>query len=191
MTPSESLVGSIVIFQDRMWYGDPRRGSFVARVDGHSAGTIAVLGSVRVEAQPGQHSVRIRQWWYRSPQIEVTVTPGVTVYLRGDIDRSKGTLSRMVKMFFAPSSSLALEIQNSGPAPDRLQNLGRAMQPVKRRQPVIAGVQTAGLLIAILGIDHKVTTLAIIGVAIFVAGLILGIRTFITARRGAAREDVN
>lgn len=104
--------GKVVVFQDRDWaITDPRLGAFVVSVDGNRpSGVAPVRGETSVEVPPGRHTVRIRQWWYRSPQVEVNIGPGQVVRLRADIDRSVGVIRRMGRMLVRPFRSLTLEV---------------------------------------------------------------------------------
>jgi hypothetical protein len=55
-------------------------------------------------------TVRIRQWWYKSPSVEVTIVADEKVRLRGDIPRSMRLLRGMARFILHPTSSLVLEI---------------------------------------------------------------------------------
>ena len=97
------------MFQDRKWFGDPRLGSFVVYIDRKRAGVAAVGGELALDVARGRHEVRIRQWWYRSQSIEVSLEGDQVVRLRADIPRSMGFMRRMVQAIFRPSSLLVLE----------------------------------------------------------------------------------
>ena len=106
---TEGEIGRLVVFQDRKWVvADPRLGAFSVSIDGTRVGIARVEGEFGREVSPGSHRVRIRQWWYRSPPVEVDVLKGETVRLRADIDRSVGPVRRMGRMLVHPSRSLTL-----------------------------------------------------------------------------------
>lgn len=106
---TEGAMGRLVVFQDRKWVvADPRLGAFSVSIDGLRVGIAHVGGEVGSDVLPGKHRVRIRQWWYRSPPLEVEVLNGQTVRLRADIDRSIGVVRRMGRMLLHPSRSLTL-----------------------------------------------------------------------------------
>ncbi len=93
-----------------MWAGDPRLGAFVVSVDGNRIGVAPVQGESSSEVSAGRHTVRIRQWWFRSPSVQVDVASGQVVRLRADNDRSVGVPRRMGRMFVHPFRSLTLEV---------------------------------------------------------------------------------
>jgi len=102
MSPGQAR---IAVFQDRAWFGDPRLGAFVLYLDGVRAGTVPVLGSYSTLLDAGNHSVRIRQWWYRSRTLSVVIADGETLRLRADVPHGPKSFLRLV---FRPSSSLTL-----------------------------------------------------------------------------------
>ena len=107
--PMVELNGTIQVFQDRKWFGDPRLGAFVVYIDGKRAGVARVSGHMTSQVASGRHSVRIRQWWYRSPSFEVNVVGDENVRLRADIPRSIGFARGMARAILRPSSLLVLE----------------------------------------------------------------------------------
>ena len=98
----------IIVFQDRSWFGDPRLGAFVLSIDGRRAGVVRVQDSLTVSLQPGQHALRIRQWWYRSPAVSLDVSAAQQVRLRADIDRTMGGFRRWLRFMFTPWKALVL-----------------------------------------------------------------------------------
>jgi hypothetical protein len=105
---ADPFTGTVVVFQDRMWFGDPRLGAFVVYVDGKRAGVAPVQGQLTVAVTPGVHRVRVRQWWYRSPLVEVAVAEREVVRLRADIPRSTAFPARMARFTFTPSKCFVL-----------------------------------------------------------------------------------
>jgi hypothetical protein len=106
VTP-EGPASSVVLFQDREWFGDPRPGAFSVSIAGNRVGKLPVRDALTVPVSPGRHVVGIRQWWYRSPPLTVDVEQGGTVRLRGDVSRSR-FLAGMAQFLFTPSSALVL-----------------------------------------------------------------------------------
>ena len=100
--------GVLVVFQDRKWVGDLRLGAFTVAIDGVRTGVARVQGEVSAQVSPGRHTVRIRQWWYRSPSVDVDVPEGQTVRMRADVDMSVGRARRVGRMLLRPSRSLTL-----------------------------------------------------------------------------------
>lgn len=109
----EASSSTVLVFQDRKWFGDPRLGTFVVIVDGRREGVAPVRGQVVVRVKPGVHRVRVRQWWYRSPELELTVPDGATVRLRADIPKQIGVGKRIARFIFKPSHSLTLTREGS------------------------------------------------------------------------------
>jgi hypothetical protein len=106
---------TIVVFQERDWFGDPRLGAFTVSVDRKQVGRVAVNGSSTFPVSAGTHTVRIRQWWYRSPSITLNVPSGADARLRADVPRSLSFLRRMGRFLFAPSACLVLESTSDAP----------------------------------------------------------------------------
>jgi hypothetical protein len=104
---------TVLVFQDRQWFGDPRLGAFIVTVDGRRVGVAPVRGRLVVRVQPGVHTLRIRQRWYRSPGIELTVAEGATVRLQADIPKHLGFAKRMARFMFKPSCALMLTRDDS------------------------------------------------------------------------------
>jgi hypothetical protein len=101
--------GTLVVFQDREWFGDPRLAAFNVTVDGHGKGKARLKSELVVPLPSGTHTVRIRQWWYRSPPLSIELPAGATLRLKADIASSRPLLSRFAKMVFQPGTSLVLE----------------------------------------------------------------------------------
>ena len=89
---SDSRTG-IEVFQDRQWAGDPRLGTFTLYLDGTRAGLVRPLSKLRVDVEPGPHSLKTRQWWYRSPVITVEVEAGEVVRLKADGPKGRNDFS--------------------------------------------------------------------------------------------------
>jgi hypothetical protein len=92
----------------RVWVGNPAQGRFVIYLDGHRAGSVLPLDSLALEAEPGSHTVYIRQYWVRSPQVRVELTEGSCEILNADICRSGGFLRRFFRALFFPKHALTL-----------------------------------------------------------------------------------
>ena len=82
---------------------------FHVRLDGHKAGFVPLHGSMTTSVMPGAHTVRVRLWWYRSREVEVTVTSGETMELVADIRRERPVIKRIAELMFRPGSSLSLK----------------------------------------------------------------------------------
>lgn len=175
--------GTIVVFQDREWFGDPRLGAFVMSVDGKRVGRVALHGECACQVMPGQHTVRVRQWWFRSPPVRVNVTSGSTARLRADIPLSLSFFRRMAKGLFAPGKCLTLESSDIGSDPTRVSAsrrsseqgrkalLGQGVLGIIGFSLVLVGVKTGPLLIGL-------------GLLLVVVSTALAIRQVASARKG-------
>jgi hypothetical protein len=101
---------TLVVENSYQWIGSPGLGAFVVYVDGQRAGVAALGSRLRVPVNSGQHTVRIRLWWwYRSPTVMLTVGPGETRRLSADIPRQQMVLASIVRGMFDPFHWLSLE----------------------------------------------------------------------------------
>ena len=104
-----AATGRIVIESDRHWFGDPRFGTFAVYLDHTRAGRLRPKDRLDIPCGAGSHVLRIRQWWYRSKLVQVTVSEGRTITLTADIPR-EGSLVRRVALFlFTPGQALSLK----------------------------------------------------------------------------------
>ena len=100
--------GYVEVFQDRSWFGDPKLAVFSVYVDKKRVGKVPLQSSVRFPVAPGQHRLRVRQWYYGSRPVEVTVAAGETLRYRADVPRGEGVRGA-VRMAFNPAHCLVLE----------------------------------------------------------------------------------
>jgi hypothetical protein len=100
---------SLVVQNAYQWAGTAGAGGFVVYVDGKRAGVATLGGELRLRVDSGQHTVRVRLWWYFSPTVTLTVEPGQTRRLSADIPRKRMVLARMVRAIVDPLHSLSLE----------------------------------------------------------------------------------
>jgi hypothetical protein len=106
-SPGDSAV--LVVENAYQWVGSAGLGTFAVYVDGRRAGVATLGDRLRVRVDSGQHTVRVRLWWwYRSPMVRLTVGPGETRRLRADIPRQQAVLTRIVRGIFDPFHSLSL-----------------------------------------------------------------------------------
>jgi hypothetical protein len=105
----KGLMAAVKIVNAYQWVLDPRWGCFHVRLDGHKAGLAPLHESLTTSVMPGAHNVRVRLWWYRSRDVEVTARPGETVELVADIRRERPVLKRIAELMFRPGSSLSLK----------------------------------------------------------------------------------
>jgi hypothetical protein len=99
---------SIRVDHRRTWFGDQRLGAFRLSLDGQRVGVVMPGEIFDLTVTPGPHTLRIRQWWYRSPPLAVEVDPSEVVLLDADVDRSVGAFRRFLILLFKPSRALTL-----------------------------------------------------------------------------------
>lgn len=111
MTTDESRYGWISVRNDYMWNGpNPRSAIIFISIDGKRKGAVPIQETERIPVYPGMHTLRARLFlWYRSPRVKVNVSPGSTVPLRADIQRSGSFFLRMLRGMFDPFHCLVLE----------------------------------------------------------------------------------
>jgi hypothetical protein len=90
--------GNVEIFQDRNWFGNPRMAAFAVYVDGSPVGTVTLKGSLLVSLTPGVHHLRVRQWFFVSPEVLITVQSGNVVRLKADVPREGPFIPRLIRM---------------------------------------------------------------------------------------------
>ena len=108
--PASGDSAALVVENAYQWVGSAAFGTFAVYVDGRRAGVAPLGGRLRLRVDSGQHTVRVRLWWwYRSPTVRVTVGPGETRRLSADIPRQQMVLTRIVRGILDPFHSLSLE----------------------------------------------------------------------------------
>lgn len=173
--------GSIVVFQDRAWFGGPKRGCFVVYVDGNRVGVAPVMGEIASTVTPGTHSVRIRQWWYRSPRVKVDVGTDAVVRLRADGPSALGLLRRMARMLLSPSTSLVLTLATPL-APETRIEVEHSIRRARTGLVVQAILGIAGSALAIVGFSIG-PAVVVLGVVVFLVGTALGVTSVLKAHR--------
>lgn len=107
--PAGRGVSSLVVENAYQWVGTAGAGGFVVYVDGERAGVATLGRQLRLRVHPGQHTLRVRLWWYFSPTVKLTVEPGQTRRFSADIPRQHMVLARMARAIVDPLHSLSLE----------------------------------------------------------------------------------
>ncbi len=111
----EAPTGRIVVERNRDWFGDPRFGTFAVYLDHARAGRLRPKDRLGRRCAAGGHVLRIRQWWYRSKPVQVTVSEARTVTLTADILRDGNLMRRMAILLLTPSEALSLKEASEGP----------------------------------------------------------------------------
>lgn len=106
---------TLVVFQDRDWWINPRLAVFTVYVDNRRVGKATFQGRCVVSIQPGNHSVRARQWWFHSRPLSLDVAQGQTVTVRADVNRSGGFARTFARAMLRPFRSVRLELVSPSP----------------------------------------------------------------------------
>jgi hypothetical protein len=99
---------TIVVENQRPWFGDQRLGAFHLYIDGVRVGAVLPTEALSFEVAPGGHMLRIRRWWYYSPQMRIEISTGQALRVKADILRSGSLLRRFIITSFTPWRSLVL-----------------------------------------------------------------------------------
>jgi hypothetical protein len=108
-------VGSITVVNDYPWVGDPRLAATSVYLDRRRrrAGVAPVRGRLDLEVSPGNHEVRVRIWWFRSPKLLVEVKPGTPCVVRAD--KPHGTSGgATLRLAFRPLTAWSLTPDHTG-----------------------------------------------------------------------------
>jgi hypothetical protein len=184
-----SANGTIIVFQDREWFGDPRLGAFTMSVDSKRVGKVILHGECACQVVPGVHSVRIRQWWYRSPVVNVNVASGMTTRLRGDIPLSLSFLKRMAKFALSPSSCLVLEPAGVTTDQTRVSASRRVSEQGRRAALGNTVASIVGFVIVLIGAIKTAPVLIVLGLLLVVGGTALALRRILSARKGMSSSN--
>jgi hypothetical protein len=109
IAPTGRGASTLVVENAYQWVGSAGAGGFVVYVDGKRAGVATLGRQLRLRVDPGQHTLRVRLWWYFSPTVKLTVWDGQTRRFSADISRQHMVLARMARAIVDPLHSLSLE----------------------------------------------------------------------------------
>jgi hypothetical protein len=102
------LMSEIIVVNDSAWPGNPRLGAFTVAIDGRRVGQAALHGELRCAVAPGTHTVRVRQWHYKSPRLAVSVLPGASTVVRANKPAGPAWKA-MSRLALRPFRALSLE----------------------------------------------------------------------------------
>ncbi len=94
----------------RPWFGNQQLGAFVISVDRKRAGVLMPEGSLDVRCSAGRHRLSARQWWYRSPSIELDLGCGDVAELSVDLVHRDSVFRRFLTLMFLPWRGLAVTV---------------------------------------------------------------------------------
>lgn len=160
-------VGYVEISQDRDWFGPPRRAAFAVYVDGSHFGTLAIKSTIRMTLPIGPHRLRIRQFYFMSPTVNINVESGQTLRLKADIPRIPllRRFLKMLRIFRALDLSILEGKEEIGAQSVRLKS------PSQRRVLTSAFLQLLGFALLIVSIAQHNWLLAISSIVLVLAGL--------------------
>lgn len=175
-------VGHVEISQDRDWFGPPRRGAFAVYVDGSHFGTLAIKSTIRMTLPIGPHRLRIRQFYFMSPTVNINVESGQTLRLKADIPRIP-LLRRFLKMLRI-SRALDLSILEGK---EEIGAQSVWMKSPSQRVLTSAFLQLLGFALLIVSIAQHNWLLAISSIVLVLAGLGTAIYAVRSHRRGSSK----
>lgn len=173
---------TVVVFQDRTWFGDPRMGAFIVFLDGARVGVAPVQGQLELHVSPGLHSLRIGQSWFRSPRVNFDLGPGCHARFKADIPREVGLLPRFAKFAVAPRRCLVLQESTVVASPSRVERSLMASDTARRGLALQGLVGTVGLALLLVGLKVS-PAVAIVGAVIFLIGTAVGVAGMFRAKR--------
>lgn len=181
--PISGELSVIVVENSRDWFGNQRQGAFVVSVDGERVGIALPRERVSHTCAPGAHSVRIRQWWYRSAPTAVEVIAGEPTVLKGDIPRDRSVLGRMALLMFRPSRSLALTPENGFWMSAQHDDAPKLTEGSAREFRVIGYVSLVAALVMVASAVHHVWPLVFVGAAALILAPLIEFRRIARRRR--------
>ena len=93
---------SLEVWTNRNWHANPRLGELIVYLDGRNVGHLPRPGRLLVPCDSGDHTLRIRQWWYLSPQLPLTLSDGEQVTIEADFACRDSLSSRFFRFMFVP-----------------------------------------------------------------------------------------
>jgi len=178
---SHEYQAQLIVAGNSHWFGDSRLGTFTVYVDGLKVGSVAPGDFLLIPCQPGHHVVRVRQWWFMSPPIDVEIRPEQQTALEGRFNQNGNLVSRMLTGLFLPWRTMTLMPSSSRPVTGNYNG-----------QPRTAGIwywlgMIAALALLLVGIKSSNVALMSIGGAGFLLSQGLAFRQLREFRR--SRRD--
>jgi hypothetical protein len=185
VNPANESTGWVEIYQDRIWFGNPRQAAFAVYVDNRKVGKLPLNSSINLPLRSGTHYIRIRQWYYLSPPTPVDVIAGRTIRIKADIPR-RPLLRRMGRMLIAPTRCLVLTTVGTSDAETKHSTMPPAIVPVPapanvglqgrvRQRMVIGGViSLVGFLLILAGVSTSPAWI-VLGALLLLVSLIVSV----------------
>lgn len=189
---SDYAYGELLIESRRSWMGKQSTGAFIVVLDGRKAGKLLPEGSLAIELEAGEHTIKVRQWWYSSRSIEIAISAGKQETLIARSSRDEHFVRTFTRFLFLPWCALYLGGKESsmhlGPGnisvdttPSDASQVSRVQQ--SRLSLFATGiVGFVGFLLILVGLHHNSVSLAM-GITLVIVGLGLSIRAIVLERK--------
>jgi hypothetical protein len=184
----ERSAATIVVATGRDWYGDPRLGTFTVYLDGKKAGTLPPCGRLVVSCRSGRHVVRVRQWWYLSPRLEVEASGVSPLVLDADVSRRDSLLRRLLTMMFVPWRGLSLAVAPGVSTADLHPANENAATSGRRVRAWPFAWVFAGAVVLLVGLGHHSVPIEVRGVIAAVVFEFVAIRQAVVWYRRIRRR---
>ncbi|MGA3149825.1 MAG: hypothetical protein ABSF33_20495 [Acidimicrobiales bacterium] len=185
--------GWVEIYQDRMWFGNPRQAAFAVYVDNRKVGKLPLNSSINLPLRSGTHYIRIRQWYYLSPPTPVDVVAGRTIRIKADIPRTP-LMRRMGRMLIAPTRCLVLTTVGTSDAETKHSTMPSATVPlpapanvglqrrVRQRMGIGGATALVGFLLILAGVSTSPAWI-VLGALLLLVSMIVNVKTVILSRQ--------
>jgi hypothetical protein len=158
---------SIILTAPRPWFGNQQLGAFVISVDETKAGVLMPQGSLALDCSAGRHRLRARQWWYRSPTVEVDVVPGEMTRLSVGLMHGGSPIKAFLTLMFRPWRAVEMKADPN----EALQPGPSAAETERDRRLTIwlGSIVAAGAILGLVGLNHGSTGLAAVGFGVAIS----------------------
>ena len=103
---------SVEVCTNRRWHANPRLGELIVYLDGRNVGRLPRPGRLLVPCESGDHTLRIRQWWYLSTRLPLALGEGEQVTIEADFACRDSLPRRFLRFMFVPWRAWSLSTQH-------------------------------------------------------------------------------
>jgi hypothetical protein len=168
-------------------------GTFAVYLDGKRVGNLKPVDELKIACSPGTHKVSVRQWWYRSRPVSFSIQAGQNAVAEVvDPGQNKG-LRSFGRFLFTPGSALTVlqpKVRSRTPEeyvePHELLRISESLlaNDVGRENHLRASLVTiAGLIVALIGLNHHQWWVAALGAVIAVVAMAVDATKTIALRK--------
>jgi hypothetical protein len=124
-------------------------------------------GSLALGCSTGRHRLRARQWWYRSPTVEIDAVEGEVIRLSVGIIHRASPIKAFLTLMFCPWRGVEIRADQHEP----LQPGPSAAETERNRRltVVLGSVVAAGAILGLVGLNHDNVPLAAVGFGVSIA----------------------